>query len=110
LVQEIASSALPQSDIPPGVCATWQKMSNDAGWAGAVADALLNGRSGSMSVIYPLQTDTLALVNEVFRLIPPDKRWNITFSTYYSSPIPGSTCDLRFVLDGTTDAEAIRRD
>jgi hypothetical protein len=110
LVPPIPIEKLPKFDIPAGICSVWDSVAKDAGWAGAVADWLLSAGKGAVSIVYPLKTDVLALVNEVFRLIPTEKRWDITFSTYYTGLAPGSTCDLRFVLDGTREAEQLRRD
>jgi hypothetical protein len=110
LVASPSLSSLPATEARPVRCDAWARIAGDAGWAGAVAEELSAGPDAAAHVIFPLKTDCLALADEVLRLIPPYKRWGVTFSTYYTSAIPGSSCNLRFVLDGTPEAEKIRRD
>lgn len=110
LVPEIRSNSLPLHDLPNQPCRAWQQVTGDAGWAGVVADHLLNEKQNPIWIIFPTGTDTLALINEVFSLIPRNRRWEVTFSTYFTTLTPGTTCSLRFVLDGTTEAEKLRRD
>ncbi len=104
------SSSLPTSEIPLKPCQAWQAAAGDAGWAGHIADHLLRNRLQPVSVIVPQRTDTLALVNEVFSLLPSSARWGTTFSTYFTSLPPGTSCALRFYLDQTKEAEQLRRD
>ncbi|MEO8495471.1 MAG: hypothetical protein ABI614_10395, partial [Planctomycetota bacterium] len=101
---------LPQNDMPVGPCSQWKLASGDAGWAGSVAHHLLNAKNAPISVIYPQNTNTLSMANEVFSLLPPSARWQVTFSTYFTSLPAGTTCMLRFYLAGTTEAENLRRD
>lgn len=89
-------------------CSNWKQMTGDAGWAGQVAEELKSERT-TASIIFPVDTpDTLALVIEVLDLLPAQKRWGITFSTYFTQLVPGTECRLRFVLDGTSEATALR--
>lgn len=110
LVPEVSPSRLPKDDLPVRKCSHWQKVAGDAGWAGHVAQHLLEDRSKPISIIFPLGTPTLELVNEVFSLIPHRQRWQTTFSTYFTSLPAGTTCSLRFLLDGTDEAEILKRD
>lgn len=110
LVPEIPISVLPKQDMSIGPCRSWEKISGDAGWAGVAAEHLLSNRQVPFSVIAPINTDSLALVNEVLSLVPPQERWGITFSTYFTSLPAGTSCALRFLLDGTQEAEQLRRD
>ena len=110
LVPEIEAANLPSDDIPFKKCEMWGRLAGDPGWSGHVADRLINRDNDPVYVIFPLGTDTLGLVNEVFSLIPPKKRWSVTFSTYFTNLVAGTSCDLRFVLDGTPEAAKIRRD
>ncbi len=90
-------------------CATWKKTTGDAGWAGVVAEHLIKNSSKPISIIFQPQTDTLALAKEVISLIPESQRWKVTFSTYFTKLPAGLDCLLRFVLDNTPEATAIRR-
>lgn len=110
LVHAVPNSSIPADDLAPRVCDHWRTAGGDAGLAGHVADQLSNNPSAAVSVIFPLGADALALVDEVFSLLTPEQRWATTFSTYYAAAPPISSCHLRFVLDGTTDAELLRRD
>ncbi len=88
---------------------TWKSIAGDAGWAGWVADQLLSS-SRPLSILFPAGTDVLSLLVEVLDVIPPSRRWDITFSTYFTKPIAGTQCQLRFVLDGTEESAALRKD
>ncbi|WP_417386436.1 hypothetical protein [Gimesia sp.] len=109
-VQLVPPRKVPAPPIAPsGPCQAWKQVSGDAGWAGVVANQLLTNADKPVSVIFPKGTDTLSLVCEVFSLLPEDKRWRTTFSTYFTKLPAGLDCQLRFVLDETGEATALRR-
>lgn len=110
LVHAVPRSSLPSDDLPLRVCRHWQSAGGDAGLAGHVADKLQTSANAVVSVIFPLGVNVLTLADEVFSLLTPELRWSTTFSTYYAAAPPISSCNLRFVLDGTADAELLRRD
>ncbi|MBI2481108.1 MAG: hypothetical protein HYV60_21475, partial [Planctomycetia bacterium] len=110
LVHAKSLTDLPQGDMSVGPCRNWKTYAGDAGWAGSIARHLLTEKNAPISVIYNQNTDTLALANEVFSLLPPAARWQVTFSTYFTSLPAGTTCTLRFYLAGTSEAEKLRRD
>ena len=110
IVPARTKAELPQLDVSAGPCALWEQVSGDAGWAGAIAQHLLEAKSAPISIIYPARTDTLRLTCEILRLIPVNLRWETTFSTYFSSLSAGTTCSLRFLLAETDEAEKIQRD
>ncbi len=100
----------PRTDnSPASVCHTWAKLTGDAGWAGALAKTALKPGSKPMTVIFKPGTDTLALVVEAIGLLPPDRRWDVTFSTYFTKSQSGVDCQWRFLVDGSPEAKAIRR-
>jgi len=102
--------SLTNPQMPESIPLTaWQKVAGDEGWAGHVAEQLLKSRA-PVHVIFPAGTDTLALLMEVLDLVPVPNRWAITFSTYFTRLQAGTECQLRFVLDGTTEATALRND
>ncbi len=93
--------------VPTGVeraaaCPSWAAITGDAGWAGVLAESFLTG-TGSY-LIFAAGTDTLALLREAVALLPPHKRWDATFSTYYTG-LPGSaSCSCRCVLADSPEA------
>lgn len=103
---------LPKSDANPVPAATWQRLAGDAGWAGVVAEALLNDRDSLVHVLYEggaNPRDILAMVDESIRLLPTNARWNATFSTYHTEQVAGADCRLRFCVIGTPAAEMAKR-
>lgn len=99
----------PASERPTRGCQRWQTLTGDAGWGGVLAESAL--RKGSlMSVIFPAGTPVLELVVESLSLLPQEKRWDVTFSTYFTKAPAGVDCQWRFLLDGTPEATALRRD
>jgi len=75
-----------------------------------VAEKLFASPDRSISVIFPVGSDPLALVSDLFALIPASLRWEISFSTYFTTLPPGTSCRLRFLMDQTPEADALRRD
>jgi hypothetical protein len=95
--------------VPIGDCGSWKAAAGDAGWAGVVAEHVLKNAKQPISVIFPPEIDTFRLLVEVFGLLPQERHWNVTFSTYYTKLPAGFECQLRFILDGTKEAVALRR-
>ncbi|MFM8476774.1 MAG: hypothetical protein ACKOEO_13430 [Planctomycetaceae bacterium] len=87
----------------------WKQLSGDHGWAGWVAEQLLQ-QPLPIHVIFAPGTPTLDLVREVLDLLPPARRWDVTFSTYFTRLPAGVDCRLRFVLDETPEATSLRHD
>ncbi|MEZ6121670.1 MAG: hypothetical protein R3C49_00685 [Planctomycetaceae bacterium] len=109
-VATIAPRTLQNPTAPTPVrLSAWKKVTGDGGWAGSVAEQLLSSKA-PIHIIYPPGVDTQPLLIEVLDLIPVSQRWNITFSTYFTRLLPGTECQLRFVLDGTAEATALRND
>lgn len=103
--RELRCAALPAS-IP---LVAWQSLTGDEGWAGAIAEQLLQNPA-PLSIIFNPGTDTLTLIREVLDLIPAAQRWNVTFSTYFTRLLAGAECQLRFVLNDTPEATSLRND
>ncbi len=99
---------IPQADQAGNVCESWQRLTGDAGWGGVVADALAKpNRAGKPTwIIYAIdQRDSLLdLLNESIALLPPDQRWNATFSTYAAALPPDIDCRVRCVVQGSEEA------
>ena len=103
--RDLRSASMPAT-IP---LVAWKALTGDEGWAGAVAEQLLQSPA-PVSIIFDPGTDTLTLVREVLDLIPAAQRWNVTFSTYFTRLLAGAECQLRFVLNDTPEATSLRND
>lgn len=103
--RELRCAPLPAS-VP---LVAWQSLTGDEGWAGSVAEQLLQNPA-PVSIIFKPGTDTLTLVREVLDLVPAPQRWNVTFSTYFTRLLAGAECQLRFVLNDTPEATSLRND
>lgn len=101
--------AVPASDRTPAVCATWQRHAGDAGWAGVLAEAFLADPDRQVYLVFSPGMDVLSLMSEANTLLPPDRRWETTFSTYFTSLPAGVNCNWRFVLAGSAEANQSRR-
>jgi len=101
---------LPDNPRANGPCVAWGEATGDPGWAGVLAGSARATPPQPMHVIFPPGTDTLPLVIEALHLLPPEKRWEVTFSTYFTKLEAGTDCLWRFILDGTPEAAALRRD
>jgi len=99
---------LTSKPCPIAKCSTWAALGVDAGWAGVLAETAVK-KSSPMTVIFRSGVDTRALVREALALVPPDKRWDVTFTTYFTKLPAGVDCMWRFVPDGTPEALALRR-
>lgn len=105
----VARRKLPPIPIPKSYqAATWRRVTGDPAWAGVIAERLLESNT-PLSIIFPVKTDTMSLLTEVLDLIPLKQRWSISFSTYFTQLAPGTECRLRFVLDDTPEATALRK-
>lgn len=95
-------------DLPMGAGENWQIAAGDAGYAGVLAESCDKG-GRPVTVIYPAGSDVLALVREALSLLPPEKRWNVTFSTFYTKIYSSFECQWRFIFTGSPDAAAARK-
>jgi len=91
------------------VCDAWKRASGDAGWAGYLAEAFLESRGQYVSVVYPVGADVLPLISEALSLVPGDRRWEVTYSTYVTRLPAGVDCHWRFYLDGSKEANSLKR-
>ena len=110
VVQNIPPRELRTPVVPSTIqLSAWKAICGDGGWAGSVAEQLLQNPA-PLSVIFSAGTNTLSLVREVLDLVPAPQRWNVTFSTYFTRLLAGAECQLRFVLNDTPEATALRND
>lgn len=98
---------LPSTGRPAGVCREWQKITGDAGWGGALAEAVANPKQ-QVTLIFKPGQDMLALLDESLAWLTPAQRWGVSFCTYFTKLPSGVECRLRCVLDGSPEAAAAR--
>ncbi len=104
-----ASASMPAGEQEPGVCSVWADAAGDAGWAGVLADLFLLDPSAPVYVVYdPARHDAARLIDEAVALLPVSRRWDVTFSTYYTDPLGEDGVAWRFVMAGTPAAGAAR--
>ena len=89
-------------------CRDWKALTGDAGWAGILAESVMAKPSRTASVIFSPGQDMLPLLVEALSLVPPHKRWDVTFSTYFTRLPAGLECHWRFLLEGSPESNAVR--
>lgn len=104
-----AAPTLPSIPLADVKLSAWATLAKDGGWAGHIVEQLISNKQ-PVYVLFSAGTDTFSLLQEILDVVPANRRWQVTFSTYYTNPIAGAECQLRFVLDGTKDATKLRND
>lgn len=84
----------------------WGQVMGDSGWAGQLAETVLNGRQAIL--LFTPEMDLLALYAEALDLLPEKKRWEASFSTYFTRAPVGIACQWRGLLAGTPEAQGVR--
>jgi hypothetical protein len=108
-VRELAAGrSLPNGELPIGVCQSWKRLTGDAGWAGVVAEHLTTNPTPPFYFIYDAGTDVLPLIREVLSLLPPERRWDVTYTTYFTAIDGKGQFTLRGVVRGTKEASIAR--
>ncbi len=109
-VRQIAGGRRPpRGDLAVGPCRAWQDWTGDAGWAGVLAEAFEADPQRPVYLLYPAGRDPLPLVAEALALLPPERRWQVSFSTYFTSLPPGIGCAWRCVPSEAPEAGAASR-
>ena len=107
--QVFPQGRLPVRGVRPlEVCRAWKSLTGDAGWAGVLAEGAISRPPRTATVIFSPGQEMLPLVVEALALVPPQKRWEVTFSTYFTRLPAGLECQWRFVLAGSAEANAAR--
>ena len=91
-------------DRAGGLCRAWGRAAGDPGWAGVIAEAFLADPRRQVVVIFDPGVDLLPLFAEALALIPVDRRWEVTFQTYFTGLPPGVTCHWRGVVRDSAEA------
>ena len=90
-------------DRGPGPCAAWQAVGLDPGIAGDLAEAAASG--AEVRLIVREHDDVLSLFADAIALVPPAKRWLVTFNTCEIEPFDAV---WRAVRDDLPQARSIR--
>ncbi|MES2790445.1 MAG: hypothetical protein V4719_12615 [Planctomycetota bacterium] len=97
----------PVKKAPPtatGVCRAWKELTGDAGWAGVLAESFLRDPERPVFLLYEPGQDVLPLMAEAISLLPVERRWEVTFSTYFNGLPQGVTCAWRCMLNDSPEA------
>ncbi len=109
-VQVLSAGRLPpRGDAAPDVCRNWQTLTGDAGWAGVLAEAFQADPTRLVYLIFEPGMDVLPLLAESLALLPPEQRWEVTFSTYFTGLPQGAQCLWRCVPRGSPEAKGARQ-
>jgi hypothetical protein len=90
-------------------CCAWERLTGDAGWAGVLAQSFGRDSRRPAVLVFTPGTDLLPLIAEALLLLPPARRWDVTFTTYFTSLPPAAECLWRGVATGTPEAKAAVR-
>lgn len=96
---------LPDGDRPPRPCRRWEELTGDAGWGGALVEALATGRPADL--IAP-PDDVLGLFVESLALVEPSRRWSVGLATL-AIDSPAASVAWQGHLPGPGVAEKLRR-
>ena len=108
-----AGRRTPAGEIPRTVCHRWGELTGDPGWGAVLASsaltggALTAGAGRPVHLIVPEGLDPLPLIVEAQSLLPSQRRWEVSFSTFFTRLPPGVECQWRCVLAGTPEATAL---
>ncbi|QEH31543.1 hypothetical protein OJF2_00080 [Aquisphaera giovannonii] len=99
----------PRGDRPPGIARAWGAIAGDPGWAGVLAEAFLADPSRVAALVFRPGMDLLPLFAEAIALLPPSRRWDVDFNTYFTGLPQGLSCAWRGVLAGSPEADQSAR-
>jgi hypothetical protein len=91
-----------------GPCSVWAALTGDAAWAALLADTATGTKKREAFVVYQPGTDCLKLIDEALSLLPPQDRWQVTFSTFFTkNQAVKSPCQWRFIQKGEPEEKEI---
>lgn len=100
------AKTIPAMNIAPAVCKNWAQFGGDPGWGGVLAGSVLQRRP--VSIVASVGMNLLPLFQEAIALLPAGRRWEATFSTYYSKLPPGVDALWKGVLTGSAEEGYVR--
>ena len=86
---------IPDGKLTKTFASNWETLTGDAGWAGVVVRELNRNPSGIIYLIYEPGMDILPLIEDVTAILPPPKRWTLSFNTLFTHLPAGVNCTLR---------------
>lgn len=86
---------IPGGKLTRTFAANWETLTGDAGWAGVVVRELNRNPAGIIYIIYEPGMDILPLIEDVTAILPPPKRWTLSFNTLFTHLPAGVNCTLR---------------
>lgn len=87
-----------------GVSVAWEQITGDAGWAGVLAESFLREPDRLVILLFAPGQEILPLFAEAIALLPPERRWDVTFSTYFTGLLTGTTCCWRGMVHDSKEA------
>jgi hypothetical protein len=88
-------------ELPPSPPTHWTHLTGNPLWAEALAEVWMMPPSQPLYLIVPPQLDPLPLIAESIALLPPNQRWQATFTTAYFGLPAEANCRVRVVLAGS---------
>jgi hypothetical protein len=88
-------------ELPPSPPTHWTHLTGNPLWAEALAEVWMMPPSQPLYLIVPPQLDPLPLIAESIALLPPQQRWQATFTTAYFGLPAEANCRVRVVLAGS---------
>ncbi|NLF18362.1 MAG: hypothetical protein GX595_14090 [Lentisphaerae bacterium] len=87
----------------------WHELTGDAGWAGVLAWHFLSQKTTPAYLLFTPGMALLPLIAEALALIPPRRRWEVTFNTYFTALPAGATCVWRCCVPDADVVREVRR-
>jgi hypothetical protein len=104
--REAEPPTLVAADRGPAPCAAWRAAGLDPGIAGDLAEAAAAG--SEVRLITRERDDVLALFADALALVPPAKRWQVTFNTCEIEPFDATWRAVREDLPQAANARSIQ--
>lgn len=103
----------PREELPaePFKAVNWLQMGLPAELAAKMANMWGQGNSPTFVLIYDHETDSTpaGIIQDLLKLLPPARRWEIGFSTYYTSHPLAAENHIRACFAGTEAAQRASR-
>ena len=96
---------IPAGDSDDCHAQAWEALTGDAGNAARLAMAFRADPSAVQLIVFEPGMDMLPLLGESLALLPRRERWQVTYSSYFTSLPAGATCCWRCCLH---DSEILR--
>jgi hypothetical protein len=109
-VQQLPSGRVPpHGNSTPAACQAWKHVTGDAGWGGVLTESFQHDPNRLVYLLFEPGMDPLPLLAEALALLPPERRWEVTFSTYFTGLPQGTLCVWRCVPRESSEAKAARK-